>query len=149
MCIRDSGIVVGSIEADLGERASDFPCPVIATEGMGQVPMASVIFELLRSNTGREASISGVTQLRWGTVRPEIIIPLQRRGTTPPPQLLGGALEVGTQVRVIRQPYLGSVGQVVDLPSQPRVVHSGARLRGAEVELEGKGQYLSLTLTWS
>jgi hypothetical protein len=134
------GIVVGSIGVDLEERASDFPCPVIVTEGMGQVPMASVIFELLRSNAGREASISGVTRLRWGTVRPEIIIPLQGRGAALPPQQLGGALEVGAQVRVIRQPYLGSVGQVVSLPSQPRVVDSGARLRGAEVELEGKGQ---------
>jgi len=134
------GIVVGSIGVDLGERASDFPCPVIATEGMGQVPMASVIFELLRSNAGREASISGLTRLRWGTVRPEIIIPLQGRGATPPPQQLRGALEVGAQVRVIRQPYLGSVGQVVSLPSQPRVVDSGARLRGAEVELERKGR---------
>jgi hypothetical protein len=134
------GIVVGSIGADLGERASDFPLPVIATEGMGQVPMASIIFELLRSNTGREASISGVTRLRWGTVRPEIIIPLHERGAKPSPQQLGGALEVGTQVRVIRQPYLGSVGQVVSLPSQPRAVDSEARLRGAEVELEEEGR---------
>lgn len=134
------GIVVGSIGADFGERASDLPFPVIATEGMGQVPMAPVIFELLRSNAGREASISGVTRLRWGAVRPEIIIPLQGSGTTPSPRRLGGALEVGTQVRVIRQPYLGSVGRVVNLPSQPRVVDSGARLRGAEVELEEKGR---------
>jgi hypothetical protein len=134
------GIVVGSIGIDLGERASDFPLPVIATEGMGQVPMSSVIFELLRSNAGREASISGVTRLRWGTVRPEIIIPLYERGAKPSPQQLGSALEVGTQVRVIRQPYLGSVGQVVSLPSQPRAVDSGAKLRGAEVELEKKGR---------
>ena len=134
------GIVVGSIGADWRERASDLPFPVIATEGMGQVPMASVIFELLRSNAGREASISGVTRLRGGTVRPEIIIPLHERGATPPPQQLGGALEVGVQVRVIRQPYLGSVGQVVSLPSQPRAVDSGTRLRGAEVELEEKGR---------
>jgi hypothetical protein len=134
------GIVVGSIGVTLVERASDSPLPIIATEGIGQVPMASVIFELLRSNAGREASISGVTRLRWGTVRPEIIIPLHGRGAKPSPQQLGGALEIGTQVRVIRQPYLGSVGQVVGLPSQPRIVDSGARLRGAEVELEEKGQ---------
>jgi hypothetical protein len=134
------GIVVGSIGADLGERASDFPFPIIATEGMGQVPMASVIFELLRSHAGREASISGVTRLRWGTVRPEIIIPLQGKGAIPSPQQLGDALEVGDQVRVIRQPYLGSVGQVVSLPSQPRAVDSAAGPRGAEVELEEKGR---------
>jgi hypothetical protein len=84
------GIVVGSIGADWGERASDLPFPVIATEGMGQVPMASVMFELLRSNAGREASISGVTRLRWGTVRPEIIIPLPREG----PHLLRSNWEV-------------------------------------------------------
>lgn len=134
------GIVVGSIGAELGERASEFPCPVIATEGMGQVPMASVIFELLRSNAGREASISGMTRLRWGAVRPEIIIPLQEKETVPPSQQLEGALEVGIQVRVIRQPYLGSVGRVVSLPLQPRTVDSGARLKVAEVELEGKGR---------
>ncbi len=138
--MRVRGIVVGGIGAELKERTSDFPCPVIVTEGMGQVPMASVIFELLRSNAGREASISGMTQLRWGAVRPEMIIPLQGRGATPPPQQLGGALEVGAQVRVIRQPYLGSVGQVVSLPFQLRAVDSGARLKGAEVELEGKGR---------
>jgi len=138
--IQVRGIVVGGIEADLGEQASGFPCPVIATEGMGQMPVASVIFELLRSNAGREASISGVTRLRWGAVRPEIIIPLQVGETTPTSQQSEGALEVGAQVRVIRQPYLGSVGQVVSLPSHPRVVDSGARLRGAEVELEEKGQ---------
>jgi hypothetical protein len=86
------GIVVGGIGVDWGERASDLPFPVIATEGMGQVPMSSVIFELLRSNAGREASISAVTRLRWGTVRPEIIIPLQGKGATSPPQQLGGAL---------------------------------------------------------
>ncbi len=130
------GIVVGGVGADLAERVSDFPCPVIATEGMGEVPMASVIFELLRSNAGREASISGVTRLRWGAVRPEIIIPSQ--GTAPSPRQTKEALKVGDQIRVIRQPYLGFVGKVVNLPLQPIAVDSGARLMGAEVELEGK-----------
>lgn len=130
------GIVVGSIEAGLRERDSDFPCPIIVTEGMGRVPMSSVVFELLRSNAGREVSISGKTQPRWGAVRPEILIHSQRREIVPARQ----QLEVGVQVRVIRQPYLGSVGKVVSLPSQPRVVDSGAMLKGAVVELEEGGR---------
>jgi hypothetical protein len=134
------GIVVGSIGADLEEQASDFPCPVVATEGMGQVPMASVIFELLRANGGREASISSTTRFRWGAVRPEIIIPSQERETISTLHQSEDALEVGAQVRVIRQPYLGSVGEVISLPSQARAIDSGARLRGAEVELEEKGR---------
>jgi hypothetical protein len=134
------GIVVGSIGADLEKQATDFPCPVVATEGMGQVPMASVIFELLRANGGREASISSTTRFRWGAVRPEIIIPSQESGTTSTLHQSEDALEVGAQVRVIRQPYLGSVGKVLSLPSQSRAIDSGARLRGAEVELEEKGR---------
>ncbi len=134
------GIIVGSIGVDLVEQASDLPCPVIVTEGVGQVPMASVIFELLRSNAGREASISGVTRLGGETVRPEIIIPLPRGEATPASLRSGDVLEIGAQVRVIRQPYLGSVGRVIALPAQPQAVDSGARLRGAEVELEGQGR---------
>jgi len=134
------GIIVGSIGVDLVEQASPPPCPIIATEGVGQVPMALVIFELLRSHAGREASISGVTRLGEETVRPEVIIPLPKGEAAPVSPRFGDALKAGARVRVIRQPYLGSVGRVIALPAQPQAVDSGARLRGAEVELEGQGR---------
>jgi hypothetical protein len=46
------------------------------------------------------------------------------------------ALRVGDHVRALRDPYLGAMGVVTDLPALPRMVESGARLPVAVVDLE-------------
>jgi hypothetical protein len=48
-----------------------------------------------------------------------------------------GALEIGTQVRLIRDPYFGLIGSVSALPNEPAVLESGSRARVLEVTIEG------------
>jgi hypothetical protein len=129
------GIVIGSLDPTLVEAAQEVPFPIIATEGLGQAPMAAPLFNLLRTNDGREAAISGYTQPRWGAIRPEIIIPLPARGASPP-AAVGAPLEVGDQVRVIGGPAMGTVGTVRHLPISPWPLETGARVRGAVVAVE-------------
>jgi hypothetical protein len=129
------GIVVGGLPPELVSRVEEVPFTTIVTEGIGKVPMSKPIFRLLRTHDGREASISGRVQPRWGIVRPEIVIPLPAE-TVPPTQTQPGTpLKVGARVRLVRSPHMGAVGTVVALPAHARRLETGARVHGAEVDM--------------
>ncbi len=143
------GIVVGGLSPHLVERFERSPFPIVVTEGIGEVPMSSPIFQLLTTNDGREAVISGNVQYRWPLIRPEVVIPLPLSSPTTalsessfPSASLGqpgSPLTVGMPVRVLRAPYMGMAGNVVALPSEPRHIETGARVYGAEVDLGAVG----------
>ncbi|MSR18351.1 MAG: hypothetical protein EXS00_04130 [Phycisphaerales bacterium] len=116
---------------------------VIVTEGFGDIAMATRTFELLRSHEGHCASVNGATQIRAGVMRPEVVVPLSAKpalSTTTSEAIVGSAtagyLEIGTFVRVIRDPYFGLLGSVAALPEQPAVLDSGSKARVLEVKLE-------------
>ena len=114
---------------------------IIITEGFGDIAMAARTFAILKDYEGREASVNGATQIRAGVMRPEIVI--SRRAGDPEPAQGGrpeeGALEIGTQVRLIRDPYFGLLGTVSALPTEPAVLGSGSKARVLEVALESDG----------
>jgi len=130
------GIVTGGVPPELIPQVKQLTFPVVVTEGIGTAPMSTPIFHLLATNDGREAAISGKVQLRWDVVRPEVIIPLPADASVPaqaqPP---GSPLTVGTLVRAVRAPYAGKSGRVVKLPARARLIDTGAKVRGAEVDL--------------
>jgi len=110
---------------------------IVITEGFGDIAMAERTFALLNGFEGREASVSGATQIRAGVMRPEIVIARQPSDAAPvqggrPEE---GALELGTQVRLIRDPYFGLIGGVSALPHEPAVLGSGSKARVLEVAL--------------
>jgi len=132
------GLIIGSMEGELRAQAESVGFPIILTEGFGRVPMAEPIFSLLHGQTGREASISAETRVRFGVMRPEILIPLPAESRLAPPPPPGAPLSVGARVRVVRPPYQGAVGTVTAIHSKAQRTESGARLRGAEVDLGGE-----------
>lgn len=110
---------------------------LLVTEGFGALPMASKTFDLLREREGKRASVSGATQIRAGVIRPEIIVTDLdgdwEKQADEPPEL---ELAVDVPVRLIREPHFGSLAKVIDLPVQPVVIPSGAKVRVAEVQLD-------------
>jgi len=132
------GLIAGSMDGELRAKAEAMPFPVILTEGLGRAPMAEPIFTLLHGQTGREASISAETRVRFGVTRPEILIPLPIESRPSPPPPAGAPLKVGARVRVVRPPYRGAVGVVSAIVPKAQRVESGARLRGAEIDLGGE-----------
>lgn len=114
------------------------PITLMVTEGFGYLNMAQRTFDLLEALEGKPCSMNGATQIRAGVIRPEIIVPLPLTGEA---QLagMGGMLEEGTAIRVIREPYFGQLGVVTDLPAQLMVVDSGTEVRVLKAKLgDGK-----------
>lgn len=110
---------------------------VVVTEGFGDISMAARTWRLLADKAGRVASVNGATQIRAGVMRPEILVPLEpgenEQEVDPSIAHEAGVLEIGTTVRVIRDPYFGLLGQVSDLPAEPAVLGSGSKARVLEV----------------
>jgi hypothetical protein len=150
-----AALVVGGIDAadlekflgyDLGVAITgneNLGLTLILTEGFGDIAMAGRTFELLRSREGEEAAVNGKTQIRAGVMRPEIVVPFPgpaAGGTEETPADMGQELDVGVEVRIVREPWFGRIGRVSALPHELRVLESGARARVVEVELaSGEG----------
>ena len=111
---------------------------VVVTEGFGEIAMARRTFEILRDCQGRQASISGATQIRAGVMRPEIIVSgPSGPGDAEEGEAGGGeGMARGDALRVIRAPYFGRIGRVMELTPDLRQVESGASVRVLEVEFE-------------
>jgi hypothetical protein len=134
--VQARGLIVGGVPAELREQIMGHLVPVIATEGMGRIPISSVIFNLLRANEGREAMMLAVTPDRWRPDRPEIIIPLPAATAPGPPPAPGVALSPGVKVRIRRAPYWGQVGTVKTVHIQPQSADGGVKYPGADVALD-------------
>jgi len=142
------GLVVGGIHDedlrqilgyDLGVAitgAEQIGITVILTEGFGQIRVSERTWDTLKRREGQVASISGATQIRAGVLRPEIIIPYDEQ-ESPAGQAAGAggsAIDIGSNVRVIRQPHFGRVGVVHALPSALQKIESETMARVLEVQ---------------
>ena len=110
---------------------------LVITEGFGKLSMADRTFGLLKEFEGSFVSMNGATQIRAGVIRPEIIIPHERsEGVSEAGDVLDSGMVPGTLVRIIREPYFGSIGTVSSLPVQLQEVKTGSSVRVLEVALE-------------
>jgi len=112
---------------------------LVITEGFGSIAMAEQTFTLLKAREGMKTSINGATQIRAGVVRPEILIPLAEAtaaASDAENDTTEGLLEVGSSVRIIREPYFGKLGRVTELPVELQNLETEAQVRVLRVELE-------------
>jgi hypothetical protein len=135
------GIIVGSISASLRHLTASPSFPIVATEGYGDLPMSPLAFDILKRLEGREVSISGQMGDAWDNTRPSLIVPLMEHLEDESALAAGDApVEpacVGDQVRAVRQPLLGQVGEIVALLAEAQPVASGLSLAGAQVTFAG------------
>lgn len=149
------GIIAGGIDdADLRELlgyelgvaitgSEEIGITLVITEGFGSIAMAEQTFTLLKAREGMKTSINGATQIRAGVVRPEILIPLTETTaatSNAENDTTEGLLEVGSSVRIIREPYFGKLGRVTELPVELQNLETEAQVRVLRVELENGEQ---------
>ena len=116
---------------------------LIITEGFGRMNMSNKAFKLLSDAEGRQASVNGATQIRAGVMRPEVIIPLVGESGKDIEVREARGLEVGDLVRIIRAPYFGYIGKVVDLPPELQKIETEANVRVLVVETD-EGERITL-----
>jgi hypothetical protein len=149
-----AGIIVGGmgdsdlrtiLGYDLGVAitgSEDIGLTVVVTEGFGRMNMAERTFELLASRKGMKTSISGATQIRAGVIRPEVVIPLHGsalsadRKRADDEDAPSTGLVVGSPVRIIREPYFGRIGAVIELPPELQKLETEAYVRVLRVEFQ-------------
>ncbi|MGE3063580.1 MAG: hypothetical protein AB7T10_08115 [bacterium] len=142
------GIVVGGINDKelkefLGEEIGvaitgqeEKGITVVVTEGFGQMNMARKTYEILKKNDGKKASINGATQIRAGVLRPEVIVTYDVKTTFSESKHTEMGMDIGSVVRIIRQPFFGAIGKVVGLPHQLQKIETEAHVRVLEFEFE-------------
>lgn len=101
---------------------------IVVTEGFGSVDIARRTYELLASHEGRKASVNGATQIRAGVIRPEVIVAASVDTHDEAPGE-PAALTVGSPVRIIRAPWFGALGEVVELPVELTAMASETKVR--------------------
>jgi hypothetical protein len=108
---------------------------LVITEGFGYLAMAERTFKLLQTLEGQEASLNGATQIRAGVIRPEAIVPISMDTEHAPAAVEAHELKIGTQIRIIREPYFGELGSVTELPAQLVTLESGTEVRVLRAKL--------------
>jgi hypothetical protein len=143
-----AGLVIGAVSDaalreyvgyDIGVAITgqeDVPMTLILTEGFGELPMARRTWELLRSLEGRVASINGATQIRAGVIRPEMVVTHEEEAEGAPEPDREQVLQIGSRVRVIRDPHFGALGRVSGLPPELTEIETESRVRVARVRLD-------------
>lgn len=112
---------------------------LVLTEGFGNIPMADRTFSLLSKYQGYKASVNGATQIRAGVLRPEIIITHNNEDASKlEKDYSETGLETGDMIRVIRAPYFGKIGKVLELPAEHHQVESGTWVRILVAEIDGE-----------
>ena len=111
---------------------------LVVTEGFGEIDMAQKTFDLLKSKEGQMACINGATQIRAGVIRPEVVIPIAGDIKAQDSDQISATdgLQIGSPIRVIRQPYFGAIGEVSDLPPALRQLESESKARVLEVQFK-------------
>ena len=142
------GIVCGGIDYMTLSKILGYPlgvaitgmekvATVVVTEGFGNLSMAKKTLNLLKKYNNRFCSINGATQIRAGVLRPEIIISSDKNidinDSFNEDDLI---ISIGSQVRVIRDPYFGKIGIVTELPADLVEIDTETISRVAKIKFE-------------
>jgi hypothetical protein len=108
---------------------------VVLTEGFGHLAMTARTFGVLAALDGRPVSMSGITQIRAGVIRPEVLAaPLPDAPLAAPAER--GTICPGDRVRIIRGGAFGKTGRVHSIPDDLVRIATGARTLVYEIELD-------------
>jgi len=132
-----SALVVGSISPEMRQLCARAPLPVLVTEGVGEIPMAEPVFNLLRACHGHAAvaNAQGCDS--------ELIVPL----SGPQVEITHehAELQPGMRVRLTRPPYLGLLAEVIRTSEHPEATAIGSQAKGALVRLaDGRKLFVPL-----
>jgi len=130
-----AGVIAPSMAAALRTAALDQRAAIMLTGGFGDMRMTAATFNLLSEFDERQITVDADTPGRWEVRMPEVVVNVGKRDerpSRPNPMLV---MRTGMIVRMLRDPYAGQTGNILDLPKSPVLLDNGLRVPCAEVEL--------------
>ena len=102
------------------------------------------VMEIFEKNINNQVSINGVTQIRAGAIRPEIIIfdstdNIKKRldeNVNSKKDITNGGICVGTKIKVLKDPFFGHFGIVTKIINDEVTFESGVICRALQIKLE-------------
>ena len=143
MSVAVAGIVCGGLNMDdylamVGSFSSekrinsDIGISIVATEGFGVIPMGDDLQELFKRYAGKFALIKGnFGQILLPSDDPNSILSCRKvelplfEALPEKEQLSMGEIKIGTKVRLITPPFMGSQGEVEAIDESPTKLESG------------------------
>jgi len=138
------GLILAGMAPTIRQAATRAHFPIIVIEGFGQVGMNSAAYRLLTTNERREVAINAERWDRATGKRPEVVIPLPSSGEVSLPREVG-EFEPDQRVRVLRAPYTGQIGTLVDFSPGATTLPSGVVALAARVRIEN-GEHVVVPL---
>lgn len=136
------GIVAPSAPPHLREKMIGLKVPVILTEGFGNLPPTSRLYDILLENQTAQAIFDAAAPDYSTDTRPEIILPGGATARSAQPPAIHEPIKVGMRVRLRRAPYAGRIGTVMELPEKPIQIENGLRVTCAKVRLQREEEVL-------
>ncbi|NOZ05265.1 MAG: hypothetical protein GXP41_02780 [Chloroflexi bacterium] len=128
------GMILGSLDVALRDTAQTLPFPIILLEGFGNIPICAPAFDLLGEMNGYDTFMSGQTGQYGSPTRPEIIISGHKNDNFR--EFPVGPWQPGDRVHLIAPPYTGQTGTVESLIPLGRIIPTGERIPGLQVQLD-------------
>ena len=154
--LKISGLIIPSISSkvlsaflgyDIGVAVTgdeNINFTIIITEGFGDMKFNPRVMEIFEKNINNQVSINGVTQIRAGAIRPEIIIfdstnNIKKRldeNVNSKKDITNGGICVGTKIKVLKDPFFGHFGIVTKIINDEVTFESGVICRALQIKLE-------------
>ncbi len=142
---RDYKSLIGLSSFHLG-YGNDIGVSVLIEHGFGAIPLSEDSYRLLWENEGKFIYMDGNNRrillpssetdsiLR---VR-QVMLPILQQGAIEPPENHVGLLSVGTKIRSIWPPFMGSEGKIVSIDQSPTMLESGIATYLVTIEIAGQ-----------
>ena len=134
--LRISGLIAPSMDSTLMNVALQLDQAILLTEGFGEMRMSNVVQSMITRFEKSQVTLDAVLPSLTESRRPEALIAV--RGTeraNPREPLSTSEVRVGTPVRVIREPYQGQTGKIVEVGRSSIPLANGLRVPIALVEM--------------
>lgn len=128
-----AGILVSSVDPSLKSAFEQFELPVMSLLGFGEAALDQLSLAALEELQNSQVTLVARKSDPYRDVKPELFQPREATKTAelfaePEPAL------VGRTVRLLGQPYFGSVGKIIELPRETERMASGIQSLVAVIE---------------
>jgi len=142
---RFAGIVAPSMPIELLPMVQDTDRAIFLTEGFGNYRMSVPTFELLKEFDSYQVTLDAHLPRRWDVRRPELVINRTINDMVPAPDPYL-TLKKGQRVRITREPHVGNIARVLNLPKNPMPLENGLLVPCARVEIATTGNQINVPL---